>query len=43
MHETVDAETMRAAADRPRLTLDDAVTLALQPAEKQPVRAAERT
>jgi predicted ATPase/DNA-binding SARP family transcriptional activator len=43
MHETIDAETLRAAADRPRLTLDDAVILALQPAEKQPVRAAERT
>ncbi len=42
MHETVDAESLRAAADRPRPTLDDAVTLALQPADEEPMRTAER-
>jgi predicted ATPase/DNA-binding SARP family transcriptional activator len=34
MHETVGGEALRAAADHPRLTLDDAVTLALRSADR---------
>ena len=42
MHETIGAETLRAVAERPRLTLDDAVSLALQSADEEPARAAGR-
>ncbi len=34
MHETIGVQTLHAAADRPRLTLDDTVTLALRPADR---------